>query len=71
MHPKITVHIHRFHGLDLVLHWTMDDLHSWTVSTFLFFYFTILIGYRISPLVCRRLLESLHSVYHIPRQLSL
>lgn len=39
-HLKITVHMHRFHGLDLILHWTMDDLHSWTVSTFLFFSFT-------------------------------
>lgn len=35
---KITVHIHRSHGLDMVLYSTTDDLHSGTVSTYFFFY---------------------------------
>lgn len=42
MDSKITVHIRRSHGLDMVLYSTTDDLHSGTVSTFLLFHFTIL-----------------------------
>lgn len=52
---------HRFHGLDMVLYSTTDNLHPRTVLTFLLLFHDPLIRYRISTLTCCRLFELLRS----------
>jgi hypothetical protein len=49
---KITVHIHRSHGLDMVLYSTTDDLHSGTVSTYLLFYSSDTVKLVLVPSFC-------------------
>lgn len=63
---KITVHVHRSHGLDMVLYSTTDGLHSRTVSSFLILYFMILSSDTVNlPLLVADSLSPfvLHSIY--------